>query len=219
MSGERECVENEILTRSRSFLALKLDLQIAVVRVQCARHPPEDGTGSRLKICFGRRHSNRHGMWHVSLTEYRILSANWQSFTHSFIITTTMIASMSTASGLAVRGRIRLSSPKRHHPRRVAPPRAVPVPLETLLALAEVGDVEAPSGAIFIAAAIATVAVLLVPFGAYCSTNCTPAHSLTLTLTRASLGRSSARSPGLKSGTDAANEMQARDSKSGRWRK
>ena len=45
------------------------------------------------------------------------------------------------------------------------PARAVPVPLETVLTLAEVGDVEAPTGAIFIAAAIATVAVLLVPFG------------------------------------------------------
>ena len=94
------------------------------------------------------------------------------------------------------------------------------MPLETLLALAEVGDVEAPSGAIFIAAAIATVAVLLVPFGAYrvfVSTDCAPTHSLTLT--RASLVRSFSRSPGLKGGTDAANEMQARDSKSGRWRK
>lgn len=68
------------------------------------------------------------------------------------------------------------------------------MPLETLLALAEVGDVEAPSGAIFIAAAIATVAVLLVPFGAYrvfVSTDCAPTHSLTLT--RASLVRSFSR--------------------------
>ena len=96
------------------------------------------------------------------------------------------------------------------------------MPLETLLALAEVGDVEAPSGAIFIAAAIATVAVLLVPFGAYrvfVLTDCAPTHAHAHSCFPRPLVRSFSRSPGLKGGTDAANEMQARDSKSGRWRK
>jgi hypothetical protein len=47
--------------------------------------------------------------------------------------------------------------------RQFGPSRCLPV--EVFLVLGEVGDVDAPTGTIFIAAAIATVAVLLVPFG------------------------------------------------------
>ena len=47
--------------------------------------------------------------------------------------------------------------------RQIGPSRCLPV--EVFLVLGGVGDVVAPTGTIFIAAAIATAAVLLVPFG------------------------------------------------------
>ena len=55
-------------------------------------------------------------------------------------------------------------TPRRMARSHVAETRALPVD-RALLFLAEVGDVEAPPATLFVAAAIATLAVLLVPFG------------------------------------------------------
>ena len=74
-----------------------------------------------------------------------------------------MLASASIRPALNARVKTRPHLQRLGPKQSFASPRATPV--EVLLALGEVGDVEAPTGAIFIAAAIATVAVLLVPFG------------------------------------------------------
>jgi hypothetical protein len=77
------------------------------------------------------------------------------------MIATQSLTSRPFPSGVMTRPQNRTISTR---PRlALTPSRCVPV--EVFLVLGEVGDVEAPTGTVFIAAAIATVAVLLVPFG------------------------------------------------------
>ncbi len=71
---------------------------------------------------------------------------------------TKSLMSRPSPTGVTMRAQTRAVRP------RMAPTRAIP-DIDVLLVFGEVGDVEAPTGAIFIAAAIATVAVLLIPFG------------------------------------------------------
>lgn len=75
------------------------------------------------------------------------------------MIATQRLMSRPSPSGVMTRPRT-CKSPS---VRQFGPSRCLPV--EVFLVLGEVGDVEAPTGTIFIAAAIATAAVLLVPFG------------------------------------------------------
>lgn len=76
------------------------------------------------------------------------------------MIATQRLMSRPSPSGVMTRPR---TCKMRPSVRQFGPSRCLPV--EVFLVLGEVGDVEAPTGTIFIAAAIATAAVLLVPFG------------------------------------------------------
>ena len=85
-------------------------------------------------------------------------------------------------------GRVGLSQRGMRAQRIVPKSHAMNMTQEIISHLAEVGDVEAPNGALIVAAIGVSAAVLLVPFL-------------------------------LRPGIDAAEKMQERDAKSGRWRK
>jgi len=80
------------------------------------------------------------------------------------MIATQRLISRPSPSGVMTRPRTCKISETRPSVRQFGPPSRC-LPVEVFLVLGEVGEVEAPTGTIFIAAAIATVAVLLVPFG------------------------------------------------------